>query len=423
MKTSSNNTMRRFAIDCYGGTLIVTGLLNILWAVFAFKMIDLYGAPWFTPFIKWFPLAAFVSGLSLVTFPMNLIIGYGLLRRREWARVGVIAAIISLPIALICEVLWWDYLRLNGLTATVLIGASLPILVFFLLPSVIGEFDESAAPTAKRLNRSVPIIVVILAFAPVIISEVLRLGYRQVPPVTISKMTLDKGGTREGLKPVRLLDASLMLPEQVGITSIFPFEGQKGKWSITFRNKGIWMVLENTSLPEQVLDKLPVLGGSGLNLEKFVNTNRWNPMVMLIRSIGRPYTEKYEMSEIEVSGKKGFFTLLGTTKNYFFEFSLYDPQKKRSLSGFIKFEDPEQGKRLMPAIMSSISFANPEAPEKASEYFRQAEILERSGNEVEAQYAYFSALYLAPDNATYKERISSLAAKHLQDVKGAAAKR
>ena len=65
------------------------------------------------------PNAAFLNyffiltGVSLYLTPINIIVGYGLLRKRYWARYAVIAAMLTFPVPVFAQFLRWGVHSLN----------------------------------------------------------------------------------------------------------------------------------------------------------------------------------------------------------------------------------------------------------------------------------------------------------------------
>lgn len=347
------------AIDVYGGILIFIGILDLIWAAMTFEIFNTMDIPEFGYFVKWFPVVMLAFSLSLITFPMNIITGIGLLKRKTWARNGVIAAMLTLPFSLLCELLWWERLRLNVIIIFIIITLTVITLLFFNSPNIRKEFQDSAS-SRKLINYAIIISIVMLSFSPLLISMKIDYFNKNIPPpISISNLELKSEGGAEDLVNIKLQNVTMSIPNDMKIIRTVPVESAQGIKSMKLQGKGVMMLVENSTLGDMLKDRLPIVSNDGYNVERFINTNKWNPFAMLIRSISRPQSEKFEMYAINTSDKKGFLTILADKKRYFFLFSLYTKSagsKHDSFAGFFIFDDVTRGKRLMPAILSSIVF-------------------------------------------------------------------
>ena len=116
------------------------------------------------------PNAAFLNhffiltGISLYLTPINIIVGYGLLRRRFWARYGVVAAMLTFPVPILTQFLWWGVYSLNNYTIVVQFLFVILTLFYFSRRPIKAAFGQIHSFRFISWHGLLAVVIVLLSF-------------------------------------------------------------------------------------------------------------------------------------------------------------------------------------------------------------------------------------------------------------------
>ncbi len=414
--------MEKLIIKLYACLLVLYGLSNTLYlsALFFFK--DL-ASPNPLPCLTWCETAALWTGISLFKTPANFIVGYGLLRYRAWARYALFAGIATLPLQILTERLWWEDFRLNN---------SALFLLFCVVGATFALFMRQATRkmfAATRPFRFVELaavtFVVLLSFIPILCSVSTRkmLGSFGNPPEMHQVTLKSPSAPPDGMISVRLLDASLPVSANSYIMSYDRIGLSPNPWRFFFRGTGGVTEYANHSLYENAIEPFPSFKADGFELEKFFLTNRWNPLIQILRSISRPQGKKYDAYEVQTGAGKGFLIIyddrmIKEKRRIVANYSLYEPHGPRCISGMIIIMpgSTADAVSVITPILASIRFLEPEKAEAAPIHYRQGIGYINEEQKLKGQVELANAFYLAPGRKEFKETFEATLSKMFRDV-------
>ncbi len=358
-----------------------------------------------------------LTGIALYSTPINLIVGYGLLRRRFWARYGVIAVMLTIFPYLLGQYLYlgkfslrWDSVIIQpffvGLT-----------LFYFTRTRVKALFGETHPFRFISWHGLLVVAIVLLSFWWIMfllylkLHVVWRFGY----PFFTDKpqlITLKKPESPELLakyRRVKLLDTSLLIPKEFSMRRLVRVE-RSAKWTISLQNQG-----QNTKgviifgnsfpyeefFPDEQIKKL--LGhASRFDTEKYILTNDWNPGLIAVRSIMRPKGgEAFNIKEIRTDGLRGFLKGWQKGDAFFREFSVYNEEDTQCIAGTIMSIKGYFNENDILTILSSIEFLKPEELHRAQDHYENGLKSYTKGDALQTQFEFANAYVLSPENPDY----------------------
>jgi hypothetical protein len=354
-----------------------------------------------------------VTGISLYTTPINIIVGYGLLRRRFWARYGAIAVMLTFPVHILTSFLWWGpYSLINSAIFIQCMFVILTLLYFWRKPlkALLGETRSFKFISWHGL---LAVLIILISFSWILFSlywkvhAAWKFGY----PFFIDRphaITLEKPKSSETLvkyQKVELLNVSLLMPKEFSIGKLNRIERESQKWMVSLQNQGMntkgFIILRNDFPYDEWLDQTfgKMLGSSSkFNLEKYILTNNWNPGLVVIRSLISPKGERFETKEIHRNDLRGFLKEWQTGDAFFREFSVYNREDTQNIGGTIMSVRGYLDENDILTILSSIEFLKPEDPSQSEYHYEKGLTFYKQGDVLQTQVEFANAYFLSPEN-------------------------
>ncbi|HXX34675.1 MAG TPA: hypothetical protein VEM15_09390 [Thermodesulfobacteriota bacterium] len=374
--------------------------------------------------ISLIPNAAFLNhyftltGISLYLTPINIIVGYGLLRRRYWARYAVIAVMLTFPVLVFAQFLRWGVHSLNNYAIVVQFLFVVLTLLYFSRRPVNAAFGQ--VHPFRFISWHGVLVIVILLLSSWSIMFLLywkvhvtwKFGYpffTEKPQI----VTLKRPQSPETLpkyREARLLNISLLIPKEFSIRRFKKIEGETPTWGVSLQNRGAntkGFILFGNGFAygeffpvEEIANMLGHI--SKFDMEKYILTNDWNPGLVAIRPLMRPKgAEGFNIKEIHIDGLKGFLKGWQRGDGIFREFSLYNREDTQYIGGTIMSTKGYLDEIDILTIVSSIEFPKPEDPAQAGKHYEKGLRLYQSGDILQAQIEFANAYYLSPENPDY----------------------
>jgi len=359
-----------------------------------------------------------LTGISLYLTPINIIVGYGLLRRRYWARYAVIAAMLTFPVPVFAQFLRWGVHSLNYYAIVVQFLFVVFTLLYFSRRPIKTAFGRIHPFRFISWHGLLVVVIVLLSFWPIMfllywkVHVAWKFGY----PFFTDKpqiITLKGPKSPERLpkyREVRLLNISLLIPKEFSIRRLRRIEGKSSTWMVRLQNRGVstkGIILFGNSFPYDEffpVEEIPNLLGhvSKFDTEKYFLTNDWNPDLVVVRTLMRPKGgEGFNVKEIHIDDRKGFLKGWQQGDGIIREFSLYDREDTQCIAGTIMSTKGYLDENDILTIISSIEFLKPENPGQAGKHYEEGLRLYQSGDILQAQIEFANAYYLSPENADY----------------------
>ena len=357
-----------------------------------------------------------VTAIALYTTPINIIVGYGLLRRRFWARYGAITVMLTFPIHILTQFLWWGAQSLNNYAIVVQGLFVILTLLYLSRRPVKGVFGQTRSFRFISWHGLLAIMIVLISFSWIIFSlywkvhAAWKFGY----PFFIDRpqvITLEKPKSSEVLvkyRKVDLLNISLLMPKEFSIERLTRTERKNQKWAVRLQNQGVntkgFIIFGNDFPYDELLDErfAKMLGpGTKFNLEEYILTNNWNPGLVVIRSLISPKGERFETKEIHRNDLRGFLKAWQRGDAFFKEFSIYDREDTQRISGTIMSVKGYLDEIDVLTILSSIEFLKPEDSGQANNHYEKGLSSYKRGNILQTQVEFANAYFLSPENPDY----------------------
>ena len=354
------------------------------------------------------------TGIALYTTPINIIVGYGLLRRRFWARYGAIAVMLTFPIHILTQFLWWGAQSLKDYTIVVQFLFFILTLLYFSRKPVKTFFGETRSFRVISWHGLLTIMIVLISFSWIIFSlywkvhAAWKFGY----PFFIDRpqvITLEKPKSSETLvkyQKVELLNVSLLIPKDFSIGRLNRTERKNPKWVVSLQNQGVNTKSfinfgDDFSYDDLFKDETfwKMLGSrSKFDLEKYILTNNWNPSLSVIRSLINPKGEAFETKEIHGNDLRGFLKAWQRGDAFFKEFSLYDREDTQRVGGTIMSVKGYLDENDFLTILSSIEFLKPKDSGQANNHYEKGLSSYKRGDILQTQVEFANAYFLSPEN-------------------------
>ncbi len=355
-----------------------------------------------------------VTGIALYTTPINIIVGYGLLRRRYWARYGAMAVMLTFPVHILTQFLWWGAQSLNNYAIVVQCLFVILTLLYLSRRPVKAFFGETRSFRFISWHGLLAILIVLISFSWIIFSlywkvhAAWKFGY----PFFIDRpqvITLEKPKSSETLvkyQKVELLNVSLLMPKEFGIRRLTKIEGKHPKWVVSLQNQGVNTKSfinfgDDFSYDDLFKDETfwKMLGPrSKFDLEKYILTNNWNPSLSVIRSLINPKGEAFETKEIHRNDLRGFLKAWQRGDAFFKEFSIYDREDTQRIGGTIMSVKGYLDENDILTILSSIEFLKPEDSGQANHHYEKGLSSYKRGDILQTQVEFANAYFLSPEN-------------------------
>jgi hypothetical protein len=407
METASNKKAI-FVLRIYSILILLYAVFDLLAAILPkFRIIPI---KWNIDFINYFFT---FTGIFLYTTPINMIVGYGLLRGRFWARYGAIAVMLTFPVHILTQFLWWGAQSLKDYAIVVQFLFVILTLLYFSRKRVKAFFGETRSFRIISWHGLLAILIIFLSFSWIIFSlywkvhAAWKFGY----PFFIDRpqvIPLEKPESSEGLakyRKVELLNISLLMPKEFSIGRLNRIEGKNQKWVVSLQNQGVntkgFIVLRNDFPYDELLDETfgKMLGSSSkFDLEKYILTNNWNPGLVVIRSLISPKEIAFETKEIHRNDLRGFLKEWQTGDAFFREFSMYHGEDTQSIGGTIMSIRGYLDENDILTILSSIEFLKPEDSGQSENHYENGLKFYKQGDVLQTQVEFANAYFLSPEN-------------------------
>ena len=408
---TTNNKREILVLRIYSIFILIYAMFDILTVILPkFQIITI---KWNIDLINYFFT---VTGIALYTTPINMIVGYGLLRGRFWARYGAIAVMLTFPVHILTQFLWWGAQSLNDYAIVVQFLFVILTLLYFSRRPVKALFGETRSFRFISWHGLLAILIILISFSWIIVSLYWKVhaAWTFGHPFFIDSpqlITLERSKNSEILeqyRKVELIGISLSVPKELSLTGLKREGTQMNKWVASLRDigpdkKGYIGLYGNAYTFDfnELKDLRNKIGPcTKFDFEKFILTNNWNPIVSTLRSIATP-GEKGSIKEIHINGLKGFLTEWQKNDYLNVEFSLHDGDGKQTMRGSINIKKEYFDKDDILAILSSVEFLRPEEPSLAQNHYEKGLALFRQGNLQQARVEFANAYYLCPENSTY----------------------
>lgn len=356
------------------------------------------------------------TGIAFYTTPINIIVGYGLLRRRFWARYGVIAAMLTFPVPILSKYLSWGINSFHIDRILISLFFIILTLFYFTKKNVKDLFGEARPFKLKSWCGLLVILIILLSFHWIImpISPKIWTAWKLGLPFFQDKpkiLTLEKPRNFDSsgkYQKAELIGISLLVPKGFSLTGLKKDEERASKWTASFRDIGpvkrgyIGIAINHYAFEFEELEDIRKNMGpcTKFDYEKFILTNNWNPVVWTMRLITMP-SEGGSIREIHINGLKGFLKRWQRKDNFSIEFSIYDKDDKRSMLGSVIVKKAYFDEEDLLTILSSIEFLEPEELHRAKYHYEKGLELYLNGDILQAQIEFANAYYLSPENPDY----------------------
>jgi hypothetical protein len=353
------------------------------------------------------------TAIALYTTPINMIVGYGLLRRRFWARYGAIAVMLTFPVYILTQVLWWGAQSLKDYAIIVQFLFVILTLLCFSKGPLKAPFDETRSFRFISWHGLLALLIILISFSWIIFSFCWKLhaAWKFGYPFFVDRpqvIHLEKPKDSEALgkyRKVELLNVSLLMPRDFSIGRLNRIQRRNQTWAVSLQNQGVntkaFMILRNDFPYDELLDETfgKMLGSrSKFDLQKYILTNNWNPGVVVIRSLTSPEGKRLGTKEIHRNDLRGFLKEWQTGDAFFREFSMYPTEDSRSIGGTIMSVRGYLDENDILTILSSIEFLNPEDSSRSKIHYDNGLKLYKEGDVLQAQVEFANAYMLSPEN-------------------------
>jgi hypothetical protein len=410
MRTTSNKKAI-FVVRAYSVLILIYAVFDILTVIL--PKLQIVTVKWNMDLLRYF---FDVTGIALYTTPINIIVGYGLLRRRFWARVGAIAVMLTFPVQILTQFLWWGVHSLTDIVLVVQFFFVLLTLLYLLRRPIKALFDETRTFRFISWHGLFAVLIILISFSWIMFSLYWKVhaAWKFGHPFFIDRpqvMTLEKTEPPEVLekyRKVELLNVSLLLPKDFSIGRLNRIERKNQKWTVSLQNQGVntkaFMTLRNEFPYDELLDQPfgKMLGSrSKFHVEKYILTNNWNPGLVVIRSLISPKGAPFETKEIHRNGLRGFLKEWQTGDALFREFTIYPKEGPQRIGGTMMSVRGYLEENDILTILSSIEFLAPEDSSRSGIHYDKGLKSYKERDVLQAQVEFANAYMLSPENPDY----------------------
>ena len=356
------------------------------------------------------------TGIVLYTTPINVVVGYGLLRRRFWARYGAIAVMLTFPVHILTQFLWWGAQSLKDYAIVVQFLFVILTLLYLSRRPVKVLFDQTNTFRFISWHGLLAILIILISFSWIIFSlywkvhAAWKFGYPFFidRPQVMALEKMERPEVLEKYRKVELLNVSLLMPKEFSIGRLNRIGGKSQKWVVSLQNQGAntkgFIKLGNDFAYDELLDEPfgKMLGSrSKFYFEKYILTNNWNPRLVVIRSLMRPKRGSFEIKEIHRNNLRGFLKEWQRGDAFFREFSIYNREDTQSIAGTIMSIKGYLDENDVLTILSSIEFLKPEDSSRSEIHYDNGLKFYKQGDVLQTQVEFADAYMLSPENPDY----------------------
>ena len=156
--TTSKKEM--IVLHIYSVLILIYAVFDILTVIL--PRFQIFTIKWNTDLISYF--FAF-TGIGLYSTPLNIFVGYGLLRRRFWARYGAIASMLTFPVQILTQFLWWGAQSLKDYTIVAQFLFVILTLLFFSRRPVKALFGQTSSFRFISGHGLLAVLIILLSFS------------------------------------------------------------------------------------------------------------------------------------------------------------------------------------------------------------------------------------------------------------------
>ena len=409
---TTNNRKEIIILGVYSILILIYAVFDILTVIL--PKFHLISIKLNVDFISYFFI---YTGIFLYTTPINIIVGYGLLRRRFWARYAAMAVMLTFPIIIFTQYLYWGHQSFHLDKISVQLIFVIITLFYFSRKTVKSLFGEARSFRFISWHGLLAIMIILISFFWIFFSLYWKVhaarnfGY----PLLIDRpeiIVLEKSKNPESLEKYRkvlLLNASLFIPKEFYVRRLTRIEGKEQKWVVSLQNQGVntkgFIIFGNDFSYDELFtdgESRKLLGSrSKFDVEKYILTNNWNPGLVAIRSLIRPKGEGFIVREIHTNGLRGFLKGWQRGDAFFREFSIYSRDNTQCIVGTIMSIKGYLDEKDILTILSSIEFLRPEDSGQSKNHFENGLKLYKQGDILQAQIEFANAYCLFPENPDY----------------------
>jgi hypothetical protein len=356
------------------------------------------------------------TGLFLYTTPIDLIIGYGLLRRRFWSRYGVIAVMLTYPILLLAQYIWWGGQSLQVSTVAIQVSFVILTLLYFSRETIKSLLGGAHRFRLKSWYSLLIIVVMIVSSLQLITALYFKIWFSlkynaplfEAKPQILELEKVNVFELSQKYQKVTLLDVDLLIPQGFALKGIRRDKEKPNEWQVALQDaspeKRGRISLDNHFLfgeanLEEIRKKARIT--TKFDFEKFILTNNWNPIFSTLNMIARPSGEEFKIREIKKHDLRGFLRSWQRNEGLHWEFSLHDPTDARFIGGSILFKKGYLDENDVLTILSSIEFLKPNEPKFAVTHYRKGLEFCNRGDIHQALIEFANTYYLSPDDPEY----------------------
>ena len=405
---ATNNKKEMIVLRIYSILILIYSVFDIITGILP-KVFAIAIKP-NTAFVNYFFT---LTGIALYTTPINIIVGYGLLQRRFWARYGAIAVMLTFPVHILTQFLWWGPQSLKDYALAVQFLFVIFTLLYFSRRPVKALFGKTRSFRFISWHGLLVIMIILISFSWIILSVYWKVhaAWKFGHPFFIDRpqvITLEKPKNSEVLekyRKVELLNISLLMPKDFSIVRLNRIEKRNQKWVVSLQNQGVntkaFINLRNDFIYDELLHEpfgKMLRSSSKFDLEKYILTNNWNPGLVVIRSLISPKEGRFKTKEIHGDELRGFLKEWQRGDAFFREFSVYNKEDTQSITGTIMSVRRYLDENDILAILSSIEFLKPEDSSRSENHYEKGLKFYKQGDVLQTQVEFANAYFLSPEN-------------------------
>jgi tetratricopeptide (TPR) repeat protein len=397
-------------IVSYGCLIVASGIFGIF-----FDLLPEAYSNAFQPAEHWITKFAVWTCIIFYLFPINFIIGYGLIRLRPWARYGVIAVMLTFPIHVLTQSMWWGIRSIQTGQSALQLLVIVLTLAYFSRQQVRLLFGEEYKFKVKSWAGL--LVGCIFLFASTTLLTALYFKVYQswkydepfiVPtPQVISLTRPPESKVSQTYRKVELFDMKFLIPKGFAIYYVRQPDESSDSWRVTLfspeKKRGLIMLGNSYPFADAIFKDFNEATRitSKFELEKFFLTNNWNPAASTLRLIAQPIGQNIFIKEFHFNGKRGFLKIWRRDKSFMSDFSLYNNDETRYTSGTISLDKGVFSEDDILNIISSIEFLDTKEPRNAEDYFERGMQYYSNEQFIDAQFEFANAYYKSPENPDY----------------------
>ena len=328
----------------------------------------------------------------------------------------MIAVMLTYPILLLTQYLWWGDKSLQFSKIAIQFSFVALTLLYFTRKTVKISLGEAHKFRLRSWYGLLIIVIMIVSSLQLMMSLYFKIWHSwnygaplfEAKPQILELRKPIVAGISEKYERVKLLDVDLSIPKGFRLRGIRRDKEKPEEWQVALYDdtpeKRGRISLDNHFLFDDVsFEKVKKNARltTKFDFEKFVLTNDWNPIFSTLKLIVRPNGELFRISEIKRNDLRGFLRSWQRNERLYWEFSLHDATDTRFMRGSISFKKDYLDEQDVLTILSSIEFHKQNESVLAADYYRKGGKLCARGDNQHALLEFANAYYLSPENPEY----------------------